>query len=77
MNYAAKVGSTLFGREYLCVVLDEAHFCRNPGPTHWGPLAIMEQAKTRLVMTATPVQTRVEVRRHGVLVPRRDLMVRI
>ncbi|TEB32035.1 hypothetical protein FA13DRAFT_1628369, partial [Coprinellus micaceus] len=60
INYASKVSKTLFGRNYLCVVIDEAHFCRNPGATHWAPLTLLNQCAARLVLTATPVQTRIE-----------------
>lgn len=58
-DQAAK--KTLFGLEYLSVTIDEAHEYRNVGPKHLGALAILEKAKIRLIMTATPLKTSTKV----------------
>ncbi|EAU80360.1 hypothetical protein CC1G_12776 [Coprinopsis cinerea okayama7 len=56
-GYASAAGSTLFGRQYLTVVFDEAQGARNTGQKHSSALQILEQAQVRLVLTATPLQT--------------------
>ncbi|KAF8074473.1 P-loop containing nucleoside triphosphate hydrolase protein [Lyophyllum atratum] len=48
---------TLFGQEFLIVVVDEAHHMRNAGRKHSAILRLLQQAKIRLIMTATPLHT--------------------
>jgi hypothetical protein len=51
------ISKTLFGQEYLSIVVDEAHNFRNHGPKHFAALAILEKAVVRLPLTGTPLQT--------------------
>ncbi|RXW17371.1 hypothetical protein EST38_g8476 [Candolleomyces aberdarensis] len=51
---------TLYGRKYLTIIFDEAQAARNYGSTHSSALLIFRKAHTRLILTATPLQTRVE-----------------
>jgi hypothetical protein len=60
-TYDQTVKKTLFGLEYLSATIDEAHEYRNVGPKHLGALAILKQAKIRIAMTATPLQTSTKV----------------
>lgn len=53
--------NTLYGRKYLTIIFDEAQAARNYGQTHSAALLILERADTRLILTATPLQTRTEV----------------
>ena len=41
--------------------INEAHEYRNVDPKHLGALAILKQAKIRIAMTATPLQTSTKV----------------
>ncbi|KAJ3517571.1 hypothetical protein NMY22_g13940 [Coprinellus aureogranulatus] len=61
-THDANLSSTLYGQNFLLVIIDEAHFCRNPGPQHSAALEITSSARThsRLILTATPLQTRPE-----------------
>lgn len=54
--------NTLFGRSYLVVVLDEAQSARNYGSKHSAAILLLKLATIRLILTATPVPTRPEVR---------------
>jgi hypothetical protein len=47
---------THFGFDFLSVTIDEAH------PKHSAGLAILEKARIRLIMAATPLQTSTKVR---------------
>lgn len=62
IGYDSIVGRTLFGLDFLSVTIDEAHEFRNVGAKHSAALAIVERAKVRLIMTATPLQTSTKVR---------------
>jgi hypothetical protein len=46
----------------LTVTIDEAHEFRNPGVKHSAALSILQKAKIRLIMTATPLLTSTKVR---------------
>ncbi|KAF9443968.1 hypothetical protein P691DRAFT_808051 [Macrolepiota fuliginosa MF-IS2] len=48
---------TIFAQRFLTAVVDEAHHMRNPGNKHTATLRLMEQAKVKLIMTATPLHT--------------------
>ncbi|KAJ2911463.1 hypothetical protein MD484_g8951, partial [Candolleomyces efflorescens] len=56
----ARKPKTLYGQKYLTLILDEAQVARNYGSTHSAVLLILKQAHARLVLTATPLQTRTE-----------------
>jgi len=60
-GFLGNVVSTLFGRKYLTVIVDEGHEFRNVGPKHTAAFSIMTLAAVRLVMTATPLQTSTKV----------------
>lgn len=51
------ISKTLFGQQYLSIVVDEAHNFRNHGPKHLAALAILDRAVVRLPLTGTPLQT--------------------
>ncbi|RXW13670.1 hypothetical protein EST38_g12186 [Candolleomyces aberdarensis] len=53
-------GKTLYGQQYLTVIFDKAQAARNYGSTHSAALLILAKSHTRLILTATPLQTRVE-----------------
>ncbi|KAJ2932839.1 hypothetical protein H1R20_g4266, partial [Candolleomyces eurysporus] len=53
-------GKTLYGQQYLTVIFDEAQAARNYGSTHSAALLILAKSHTWLILTATPLQTRVE-----------------
>ncbi|TFK16514.1 hypothetical protein FA15DRAFT_742895 [Coprinopsis marcescibilis] len=59
-NYPIRVKSTLYGLEYLTVSWDEAQALRNTGPMHLSALLLLEQAKVRMILTATPLQTSIK-----------------
>ncbi|TEB14168.1 hypothetical protein FA13DRAFT_1641970, partial [Coprinellus micaceus] len=59
-SYEASAGTTLFGTKFLVVIIDEAHFYRNPGNSHSAALALTQGAWSRFMLTATPLQTRTE-----------------
>lgn len=63
-NFDALAPTTLFGREYLTCVIDEAQGVRNLGSKHSAALAILEKSIVRLVLTATPLQTSTKVSLH-------------
>lgn len=60
-DYEFVINSTLYGQSYLCLVLDEGHEFRNPGPKHSSTLALADLAAIRIIMTATPLQTHTKV----------------
>ncbi|KXN82358.1 hypothetical protein AN958_02655, partial [Leucoagaricus sp. SymC.cos] len=49
--------NTIFRQSFLITVIDEAHHMRNPGNKHLAILQLLQQAKIKLVMTATPLHT--------------------
>ncbi|TFK16542.1 hypothetical protein FA15DRAFT_607075, partial [Coprinopsis marcescibilis] len=59
-TYGSKVGSTLYGLEYLTVTWDEAQGIRNAGAKHLAALRLFEQSCLRIIMTATPIQTSIK-----------------
>lgn len=59
---------TIFGHQFLTVIIDEAHHLRNPGMKHSAALRILEQATIRLIMTATPLHTSSKVSYGGIRV---------
>lgn len=60
-DYDDVVGKTLYGQQWLTIVFDEAQGSRNYGAKHSAALLILERCKIRLILTATPLQTRPEV----------------
>jgi hypothetical protein len=54
--------STIFGRRYLGVAIDEAHGFRNANRLYGAVRALRDQTDMLVAMTATPVQTRPAVR---------------
>ncbi|KAF6745335.1 P-loop containing nucleoside triphosphate hydrolase protein, partial [Ephemerocybe angulata] len=48
---------TLYGKNYLTTIFDEAHEVRNNGPRHSSALMLLERSIVRLPCTATPLQT--------------------
>jgi hypothetical protein len=52
---------TLYGLQYLTIIFDEAQGSRNYGSKHSAALLIMIRALVRIILTATPLQTRAEV----------------
>ncbi|GLB36948.1 putative aortic smooth muscle cell differentiation [Lyophyllum shimeji] len=48
---------TIFGHQFLTVIVDEAHNMRNAGRKHTAALRLLQQATVRLIMTATPLHT--------------------
>lgn len=62
LGFENRKHNTLFGRQYLVVVVDEAQGARNYGSKHSAALLLLELAIIRLILTATPVPTRPEVR---------------
>ncbi|KAJ3566667.1 hypothetical protein NP233_g6859 [Leucocoprinus birnbaumii] len=48
---------TVFGQFFLTVTVDEAHHMRNLGNKQISTLRLLQQAKVRLIMTATPIHT--------------------
>ena len=61
LNYDSLVKKTLFGLKFLSVTIDEAHEFRNVGGKHSAALAILDKARARLIMSATPLQTSTKV----------------
>lgn len=59
-TFGSQAPHTLFGVKFLAVIMDEAHSCRNPGSQHSAAIAITQNAYSRLILTATPLQTRTE-----------------
>ncbi|KAF9447919.1 hypothetical protein P691DRAFT_670489 [Macrolepiota fuliginosa MF-IS2] len=51
------LANTIFGRDFLTITIDEAHHMRNTGNKHTAALRLLQQAKVRLIMTATPLHT--------------------
>lgn len=51
---------TLFDHSYYSVTIDEAHLFRN-SPKHFAALALVQCAKLRLILTATPLHTSTKV----------------
>ncbi|KAF5359465.1 hypothetical protein D9756_003663 [Leucocoprinus leucothites] len=49
--------NTIFAQKFLTIVVDEAHQMRNAGNKHIATLRLLEQARIRLIMTATPLHT--------------------
>jgi hypothetical protein len=53
----ADVAQSLFGRQYLTLIIDEAHHMRNIGAKYYAALRLGQLSLVKLVMTATPLQT--------------------
>ncbi|KAF5362324.1 hypothetical protein D9756_002852 [Leucocoprinus leucothites] len=51
------LNETLFAQYFLTIVVDEAHSMRNAGNKHVATLRLLQQARIRLIMTATPLHT--------------------
>lgn len=68
-TYDTHAPNTLFGVKFLIVILDEAHSCRNPGNQHSAAISITQNAHSRLILTATPLQTRTEVSENRSFLP--------
>src|ERR1700724_1952293 len=49
--------NTIFGQDFLVCIIDESHHMRNPGRKHSAALRLLQQARVRLIMTATPLHT--------------------
>jgi hypothetical protein len=54
--------TTIYGRQFLAVAIDEAHAYRNPNKAYTAMRALREKTDLLVAMTATPVQTRPAVR---------------
>ncbi|KAH6905671.1 P-loop containing nucleoside triphosphate hydrolase protein [Coprinopsis sp. MPI-PUGE-AT-0042] len=59
-DFDVDVKKTLYGFKYLTVIFDEAQSSRNYGSKHSAALLILDRCLVRLVLTATPLQTRTE-----------------
>lgn len=51
------LANTIFGQDFLTIVIDEAHHMRNAGNKHTAALRLLQQSRVRLIMTATPLHT--------------------
>ncbi|KAF7771865.1 hypothetical protein Agabi119p4_6176 [Agaricus bisporus var. burnettii] len=51
------VKGTIFGQDFLSIIVDEAHHMRNPGNKHVSTLRLLRQARIKVIMTATPLHT--------------------
>ncbi|KAG5719786.1 DNA repair protein rhp26 [Termitomyces sp. T112] len=56
-NARKDLTNTIFGQHFLVAIIDEAHNFRNPGPKHLAMLRLLQNARIRLPMTATPLHT--------------------
>lgn len=54
--------STIYGRRFLAVAIDEAHAFRNNNKLHMAVRVLRKKTDLLVAMTATPVQTRPTVR---------------
>jgi hypothetical protein len=62
VGFDKRVEKSLFSQDYGGVLLDEGQDFRNPGSKHSAALLILDHGGVRIVATATPLQTRAEVR---------------
>ncbi|KAJ3564613.1 hypothetical protein NP233_g8186 [Leucocoprinus birnbaumii] len=51
------VTNTIFGQQFLSIIVDEAHHMRNVGNRHAAILRLLDQGNARIIMTATPLLT--------------------
>ncbi|KIK51761.1 hypothetical protein GYMLUDRAFT_251819 [Collybiopsis luxurians FD-317 M1] len=51
------VEGTLFGQEFLTIILDEGHEMRNVGAKYYAALRAFKQGRINLILTATPLLT--------------------
>ncbi|KAG6876903.1 hypothetical protein C0993_012196 [Termitomyces sp. T159_Od127] len=56
-NPRKDLSNTIFGQNFLVVIVDEAHNYRNAGNKHISVLRVLKNAAIRLPMTATPLHT--------------------
>ena len=60
--FSSRAKSTLFGYQYLLVVMDEAHSARKFNKIHTAYHGLRQQSRAIVAMTATPVMTKLQVR---------------
>lgn len=59
--YLSRVKKTIYRRSYLALIIDEAHTARKFNKLHTAYQALCKQSETLIVMTATPVMTKLQV----------------
>lgn len=68
--YASRAKKTIYGRDYLGLIIDEAHVARKFNKIHTAYYALRKQSLCLVAMTATPVMTKLQVSSHGLYVVR-------
>ena len=59
--YPNRVSTTLYGRRYLSMIMDEAHTARKLNKVHTAACALRTMSAGVIAMTATPVMTKLQV----------------
>jgi hypothetical protein len=59
--YATRVSTTLYDRQYLTMIMDEAHVARKLNKVHTAACALRSVSANIIAMTATPVMTKLQV----------------
>ncbi|KAG8214947.1 hypothetical protein J3R82DRAFT_10137 [Butyriboletus roseoflavus] len=60
--YPSRVSTTLYGRQYLTMIMDEAHAARKLNKLHTAACALRAMSTNTIAMTATPVMTKLLAR---------------